>query len=68
MLNQKAAEAEAEKKDDDFDDHAEALDGMIAHDGEAADDDHPDEELKMIIGEAKTREEAENWVKECRGL
>ncbi len=59
MLNQKAAEAEAEKKDDDFDDHAEALDGMIAHDGEAADDDHPDEELKMIIGEAKTREEAE---------
>ncbi len=32
---------------------------MIAHDGEAADDDHPDEELKMIIGEAKTREEAE---------
>ncbi len=42
-----------------FDDHAEALDGMIAHDGEAADDDHPDEELKMIIGDAKTREEAE---------
>jgi len=40
-------------------DHADALDGMIEHDDEAEDDDHPDEELKKIIGDAKNRKEAE---------
>ena len=43
----------------DMDKHADALDGMIESKDEAKDDDHPDEELKKIIGDAKNREEAE---------
>ena len=42
-----------------MDDHAKALDGMIESKDEAEDDDHPDEELNKIIGDAKNREEAE---------
>ena len=51
-------EKKPEKKPD-VDDHAEALDGMIESKDEAADDDHPDEELQKIIGDAKNRKEAE---------